>query len=72
VELEEKSGFVLGAGAGPFHVLGMNSELMHDLSYRGEEVTNLTHYAKIDKQRWLRPREDLLRRLWLDGQPFWK
>ncbi len=48
--MEEKSGFVLGAGAGPFHVLGMNSELMPNLSYRGEEATNLTHYARVGKQ----------------------
>lgn len=48
--MEEISGFVLGAGAGPFHVLRMNSEPMPSLSYRSEEVTNLTHYAKIDKQ----------------------
>ena len=50
MEMEEESGFVLGVGAGPFHVLGMNSEPMPNLSYRGEEVTNSTHYAKIDKQ----------------------
>jgi Domain of Unknown Function (DUF1907) len=50
MEMEEKSGFVLGAGAGPFHVLGMNSEPMPNSSYRGEEVTKLTHYAEIDKK----------------------
>lgn len=50
MEMEEKSGFVLGAGAGPFHVLGMNSELMPNLSYRGEEATNLTHYTRVSKQ----------------------
>ena len=50
MEVGEKSSVVLGTGTGPFHMLGMNSELMPNLSYRGEEVTNLTHYAKIDKQ----------------------
>lgn len=41
-------GALLGASAGPFHVLGMNSELMPNLSFDGETVTNRTHYAKID------------------------
>jgi hypothetical protein len=50
MEMSEETGFVLGAGAGPFHVLGMNSELMPNLSYDGENITNLTHYAKIDER----------------------
>jgi Domain of Unknown Function (DUF1907) len=50
MEMEKKSGFVLSASASPFHVVRMNSELMPNLSYRGEEVTNLTHYAEIDKK----------------------
>jgi hypothetical protein len=41
-------GALLGASAGPFHVLGLNSELMPNLSFDGETVTNRTHYAKID------------------------
>jgi hypothetical protein len=49
MEMSEEKGFLLGAGAGPFHVLGINSELMPNLSYNGRNVTNLTHYAKIDK-----------------------
>lgn len=35
MELEKKSGFVLGAGAGPFRVLGMDSELMPDFELSG-------------------------------------
>jgi hypothetical protein len=41
-------GTILGAPAGPFHVLRVNSELAPNFSYDGEEVTNRTHYAKID------------------------
>ena len=42
-------GALLGASAGPFHILGMNSELMPNLSFDGETITSRTHYAKIDK-----------------------
>jgi hypothetical protein len=38
---------ILGASAGPFYVLRVNSELAPNFSYNGEEVTNRTHYAKI-------------------------
>jgi Domain of Unknown Function (DUF1907) len=48
MEMSEQTGFMLGAGAGPFHVLGINSELMPNLSYEDGQVTNLTYYAKID------------------------
>jgi hypothetical protein len=41
-------GALLGAAAGPFHILGVNSELMPNLSFDGESVTNRTHCAKID------------------------
>ena len=41
-------GALLGASAGPFHVLGVNSELMPNLSFDEETVTNRTHCAKID------------------------
>ena len=47
MEMPPSRGFVLGAGAGPFHVLGVNSEAMPNLSYEGDEVTNLTYYAKV-------------------------
>lgn len=48
IRLPKERGFLLGAGAGPFHVVGMNSELMPNLSYEGDVVTNLTHYAKVE------------------------
>jgi hypothetical protein len=41
-------GALLGASAGPFHVLGMNSELMPNISFDGEAISNNTHCAKID------------------------
>jgi hypothetical protein len=43
-------GALLGASAGPFHVLGVNSELMPNLSFDAETVTNRTHYAQIDER----------------------
>ncbi|KAG0647978.1 Ester hydrolase [Hyphodiscus hymeniophilus] len=43
------SGALLGASAGPFHILGLNSELMPNLSFDEETITNRTHYAKIDE-----------------------
>ena len=48
MEMEDNKGFILGAGAGPFHIIGVNSELIPNLSYEGDRVTNLTHYARID------------------------
>ncbi|CZR57771.1 uncharacterized protein PAC_07660 [Phialocephala subalpina] len=47
----EKGGrFAIGAGAGPFHVVGQNSELAPNISVDGDgEVNNLTKYAKIGK-----------------------
>jgi hypothetical protein len=44
-------GFVLGAAAGPFHVIGVNSELMPNLSHDQGDVTNLTRFAKVDGER---------------------
>jgi hypothetical protein len=49
MEMSRERGFILGAGAGPFHVVGVNSELMPNLSWEGEEVRNLTRYARIDE-----------------------
>lgn len=51
MDMSPNKGFLFGAGAGPFHILGVNSELMPNVSY-GEDgeaggVQNLTHYAKI-------------------------
>jgi hypothetical protein len=48
MEMSTEKGFLLGAGAGPFHVLGMNAELIPNLGYEGQRITNLTHYAKVD------------------------
>ena len=44
------TGSMMGAGAGPFHVLGQNAELMPNLSWqpggdRSPQVTNLSMYA---------------------------
>lgn len=47
MELPEERGFMLGASAGPYYVLGVNAELMPNVSYDNGQVTNLTHYAKI-------------------------
>jgi hypothetical protein len=47
MEMPTDQGFLLGAGAGPFRDVGVNSELMPNLSYKGDKVTNLTHYAKV-------------------------
>lgn len=50
MEMGETKGFVLGAGAGPFHVVGVNSELVPNLSYENGQFVNLTHIAKIDEK----------------------
>jgi hypothetical protein len=47
--MNASQGFVLGAAAGPFHILGTNSELMPNFSYGAGEVKNLTRFAKIDE-----------------------
>ncbi|KAH7155992.1 hypothetical protein EDB81DRAFT_376645 [Dactylonectria macrodidyma] len=50
MEMSPDSGVLLGAGAGPFHVLGYNSELMPNLAYGTTSegtLQNWTHYAKI-------------------------
>ncbi|KAF2671023.1 DUF1907-domain-containing protein [Microthyrium microscopicum] len=47
IELPNEQGFILGAGAGPFRYLGTNSELMPNLSYKGDDINNQTHYAKV-------------------------
>ncbi|KAH8807799.1 hypothetical protein F5884DRAFT_790110 [Xylogone sp. PMI_703] len=52
MEMGEDKGFIIGAGAGPFKLLGVNSELMPNMSYEqdgnGVKVTNLTRFAKVD------------------------
>lgn len=47
MEMPKERGFLLGAGAGPFHVVGRNCELMPNVSYAGEQVTNRTHSARV-------------------------
>ncbi|KAF2633230.1 DUF1907-domain-containing protein [Macroventuria anomochaeta] len=47
MEMPEEQGALLGAAAGPFHVVGMNSELMPNLRWEGGEVVNETHFAKV-------------------------
>lgn len=49
MEMNQETGFILGAGAGPFRIVGMNSELMPNLSWKSGNVTNLTHYAKVQE-----------------------
>ncbi|KAL1471724.1 hypothetical protein MTO96_023551 [Rhipicephalus appendiculatus] len=39
---------VIGAGAGPFNVVGVNSEMMHNMKY-GDKPFNNSHYAKINE-----------------------
>ncbi|KAL9106653.1 MAG: hypothetical protein Q9227_008373 [Pyrenula ochraceoflavens] len=49
------TGSMLGAGAGPFHVLGRNTELMPNVAWRPRvdgslEMENLTRHAEIDDE----------------------
>lgn len=47
MELPEENGALLGAAAGPFYVVGMNSELMPNLGWENGTVINKTHFAKV-------------------------
>ncbi|KAJ8118826.1 hypothetical protein OPT61_g288 [Boeremia exigua] len=47
MDMPESQGALLGAAAGPFHVVGMNSELMPNLRWDSGEVFNKTHLAKV-------------------------
>ncbi|CAJ2513856.1 Uu.00g019750.m01.CDS01 [Anthostomella pinea] len=49
MHLALEGGMLIGAGAGPFHVIGMNSELAPNLSWSGgfENVDNKSRYAKV-------------------------
>jgi hypothetical protein len=51
MEMDPKRGSLIGAGAGPFHVLGTNSELAPNLSWENgfDHINNQTHFAKINK-----------------------
>ncbi|CAK1364653.1 unnamed protein product [Cercospora beticola] len=50
MQMESKQGQLLGAGAGPFHHVGVNSELAPNLSWQDnfDNVKNLTYYTKFD------------------------
>lgn len=50
MDMSPHQGQLLGAGAGPFHRIGVNSELSPNLSWEGsfENVKNLTYYTKYD------------------------
>ncbi|KAK6430878.1 hypothetical protein LTR95_012968, partial [Oleoguttula sp. CCFEE 5521] len=52
MEMDPEGGSLIGAGAGPFHVVGQNCELAPNLSWEGgfENVENRTHVAKIGKE----------------------
>jgi hypothetical protein len=51
MEMDPKGGSLIGAGAGPFHILGTNSELAPNISWQDSfaNINNQTHFAKIDK-----------------------
>ncbi|KAF7187129.1 Ester hydrolase C11orf54-like [Pseudocercospora fuligena] len=50
MEMDPEGGHLLGAGAGPFHHIGLNSELAPNLSWGNdfEQVINQTYYTKYD------------------------
>lgn len=51
MEMDPKGGSLIGAGAGPFHILSTNSELAPNLSWKGgfDNIDNQTHFAKVNK-----------------------
>ncbi|KAK6439916.1 hypothetical protein LTR95_003871 [Oleoguttula sp. CCFEE 5521] len=51
MEMGPEGGSLIGAGAGPFHVVGQNCELAPNLSWKGsfDNVENRTYVAKIAK-----------------------
>jgi hypothetical protein len=50
MQMSPECGQLLGAGAGPFHHIGINSELAANLSWEGnfDQVNNLSYYTKWD------------------------
>lgn len=48
MEMSGDQGALLGAAAGPFHVVGMNSELMPNLAWEHGKIMNETHFAKVE------------------------
>lgn len=50
MEMPQDGGLLLGAGAGPFFDLGVNTELMPNMAWgaaAGGQVNNCTHYAQV-------------------------
>jgi len=49
MNLSPEKGMLIGAGAGPFHVIGQNSELAPNLSWKVsfDDVNNRSHYTKV-------------------------
>ncbi|CAN8106274.1 unnamed protein product [Discula destructiva] len=50
MEMSSESGLLIGAGAGPFFTLGLNTELVPNIAYgsaAGGETSNCTRYAKV-------------------------
>lgn len=50
MEMSPERGSLIGAGAGPFHVLGTNSELAPNVAWKDgfANLENRTHFAKVD------------------------
>lgn len=51
MDMKPEKGSLIGAGAGPFHVIGQNSELAPNISWQDgfNNVNNQSHYTKIDR-----------------------
>lgn len=50
MDMSQEGGLLIGAGAGPFFDLGLNTELMPNIAYgsvSGGQVNNCTRYAKV-------------------------
>lgn len=50
MDMPKEGGLLIGAGAGPFFDLGLNTELMPNIAYgsvSGNRVNNCTRYAKV-------------------------
>ncbi|KAJ4396306.1 hypothetical protein N0V93_000525 [Gnomoniopsis smithogilvyi] len=50
MDMSQEGGLLIGAGAGPFFDLGLNTELMPNFAYgsvAGNRVNNYTRYAKV-------------------------
>lgn len=49
MEMSPEKGGLIGAGAGPFHVVGQNCELAPNFGWQGGEVDNRTRHAQINR-----------------------